>query len=775
MRRAVAFLSAIVLATLATPLAARADAAHSDADASNVTGSQTAAATARGPSPTVSVSIDSVTPQVPQPTYQLHTLRVELTVQNLTDQPLHQVGIVGLRAESYAVRSVDGLERVIAHPPTTGLPVPSTRPVTVSLGPAGSATAIAPVQFETTVGLPTTAGFCLCDPHALVPLLLQARDPADHVLGSTAAFVPSFYPQPAKISVGWVWPLIDRPHRLTRTGDFLDDDLATSIATGRLARCLAVLEQIAPHVPVTVVIDPELLDELQIMATTQYRYFDSANKLVPGSGSAAARQWLARLQKVLQNNPSVTVALTPPADPDVESLATAGLSWTNALPTAMQQRVSAALGGLSASTDFAWPPSDVIGRSALSALYGSGYRSLLLSSTAVRHDTGPAGLPVTLAQLPNAKHPVNVALTSPLLQSNAAAAMTLDHPGQNLSTLLARITARLVQRPNSTGQTVVLAAPRYVDPAVPQAVTAIRDTSHSAITTPANVLDLLSTATPGADGTGPRALRDQLAPPAAGSAPVGLPPANLHIAHGSSTRLASLRSMFRDSTAALDRLAGLQSAVQRIESAAWRARVGVGGRPAGAALARELRDQVHGLVRGVHIITPPSRSYTLASTNSPLLVTVENDLNYPASVQVSIRTVNGVPGLDAGLSDVQDVQPHSKALLHVPTQVQRSGRIQVRAVLLTPTGDQLGAPVPLTVNSTALGTIGVVITFVAGAVLVLALLVRLVRRLILRRRRPPTATPWLDDDPDRPAPTQPAGRGGSSRTPATVPPPPATP
>jgi hypothetical protein len=53
----------------------------------------------------------------------------------------------------------------------------------------------------------------------------------------------------------------------------------------------------------------------------------------------------------------------------------------------------------------------------------------------------------------------------------------------------------------------------------------------------------------------------------------------------------------------------------------------------------------------------------------------------------------------------------------------------VQAALFTPNNFQLGVAVNLSVHSTALGTIGLIITIVAGAVLVLALLVRLIRRL----------------------------------------------
>jgi hypothetical protein len=56
-------------------------------------------------------------------------------------------------------------------------------------------------------------------------------------------------------------------------------------------------------------------------------------------------------------------------------------------------------------------------------------------------------------------------------------------------------------------------------------------------------------------------------------------------------------------------------------------------------------------------------------------------------------------------------------------------------MLRAPDGSQLGEPLQVSVNSTALGAIGVIMTAVASAVLVLALLIRMLRRLRSYPRR----------------------------------------
>jgi hypothetical protein len=104
---------------------------------------------------------------------------------------------------------------------------------------------------------------------------------------------------------------------------------------------------------------------------------------------------------------------------------------------------------------------------------------------------------------------------------------------------------------------------------------------------------------------------------------------------------------------------------------------------------------------------------------------------------VQVTSVNSVPGFRASPVQRETIAPNTKVILHVPTRVERTGRFEVQAVLLTPSAAQIGNPVFVSVRSTALGAIGVIITIVAAVVLALALLVRLIRRM--RRRRPPVA------------------------------------
>ena len=129
--------------------------------------------------------------------------------------------------------------------------------------------------------IPDDAGLCICQ-NRIYPLYftVHATDPngADLVIGAGQTYIPAFgesKPQPVQVS--WVWPIIDRPHRLIGDGVFTDDELAASIDGGRLDRVLAVVETAGPLVPMTLVVDPDLIDELAVMSAGPYQYSPAAN------------------------------------------------------------------------------------------------------------------------------------------------------------------------------------------------------------------------------------------------------------------------------------------------------------------------------------------------------------------------------------------------------------------------------------------------------------------------------------------------------------------
>jgi hypothetical protein len=112
------------------------------------------------------------------------------------------------------------------------------------------------------------------------------------------------------------------------------------------------------------------------------------------------------------------------------------------------------------------------------------------------------------------------------------------------------------------------------------------------------------------------------------------------------------------------------------------------------------------------------------------LLTVENDL--PVSIDVRLD-LEQTAGLRTALVGVQQVPARSNRQVVVPAEVTRAGAFSIDARLSTPGGTPLGRPSTLQLQSTAFGTVTVALTVGAGAVLVLLVVRRVVRRLRVSR------------------------------------------
>ena len=162
-------------------------------------------------------------------------------------------------------------------------------------------------------------------------------------------------------------------------------------------------------------------------------------------------------------------------------------------------------------------------------------------------------------------------------------------------------------------------------------------------------------------------------------------------------------------------------------------------------------------VEGGVAIASAGNSYRLASSSSPLVLTVQNTL--PFDVALSVRITGGERvGLSTTDPGPQLIEAGSSQQIRIPTEVSRSGQFQVGAQLVTSTGATWGSPVVLAVESTAYGAFTVIMMIVAGGVLVLMVALRIVQRLRARRAR--LAAQAAADQPgqtvpDEPAPIQP--------------------
>ena len=620
--------------------------------------------------------------------------------------------------------------------------------------------------------LTTTTDALAIDRDGVYPVLLNLNgvgaDGERRRVGELTTYLvqPSVLPA-TPTSVAWLWPLVERTHR-DASGAFVDDGLTAEVAAGgRLDRALATVERLpgtvppeggdpAPVVPVTLAVDPALVEELQVMADGPYAVAGDADA---GSGSDEAAAWLQRLRAVAADHPVVAL---PYGDVDADSLTGAGLTSvvTRSLPgsaegTAQDDPDAPAAPptgapadgtagadilrevlGVDARTDLAWAVGGTLRPDTLDVLRGGGIQEVVLAPGGLTDGAAALGLEGPAAArttVPTEDGGVTALVADPALSDLAGGAARA--PGGSRAAeqrSIAELALLDLQPGGATAQqSVLVAPPREVD-ADPAGVSAMMAASAQ--------LPWLRPATVAELGDGPTTDTGELAPPADAG---GLEPAGLaDVAAAVSIRDQLASAVAGDPDTALARW---DAATARTTSAAWRAD------PAGfATAAADLRTTVGRLTEQVTLLSPANGTYSLASRDSPLVLTVSNEL--PFALRVQLRVQSRGNALSVGDLGNQVLGPEQRTTLQVPTQVRQSGRFGVVATLTTPDGAPLGDPVQLQVQSTAYGSISVIVTIGAAVLLGLLFLRRLVRYLLRRRRGTPG-----DEDGDLPGGPAPEG------------------
>jgi hypothetical protein len=595
----------------------------------------------------------------------------------------------------------------------------------------------------------------------------------------------------SRTTVAWLWPVTERPHRAA-TGAFADDGLATTIAAGgRLDRALAVLEDLPPGplpggpgtVPVTLAVDPALLEELALMAAGPYTV---GTGTAAGTGTADAAEFLERLRALAAVHPVVALSY---ADADADALVSVGLAGvlTRTLPgtaegTARQPVDSAGTAETSPAapapgpaggtgdppagntpaapvaatgagvalvrdvldvepvSDLAWPAGGSVRPDTLAVLQAGGVSGIVLAESALTHGdraVGDTGGSVAAARstLPTAGGELSVLVADGALAAVVRSAGD-DPDGARLAEQrylaeLGVLTDQLADEEPAAVQTVLVVPPRLVD-ADPEWASAM---ISATVTEPW----LAATSVPGL-AAGPAVDAGDLttADPAAAPAPdpddADAFARSRPLAQAGLAQVAATAAIRDDFAAAVvgdpaTVLAGYDAALARASSAAWRSNP-----PGFADAITDLTGTVTDLRDRVTLLAPADGTYSLASNDAPLVLTVQNDLPFAVDVRLDLRARANV-GLHADDVGVTRLEPQSRTTIQVPTQVRQSGGFTVTATLTTPAGGALGEPVQLQVKSTAYGTVTLAITIGAGALLGLLFLRRLVR-FLLRRRRP---------------------------------------
>ena len=188
----------------------------------------------------------------------------------------------------------------------------------------------------------------------------------------------------------------------------------------------------------------------------------------------------------------------------------------------------------------------------------------------------------------------------------------------------------------------------------------------------------------------------------------------------------------------------------------------------GRSILATTRATLTGLQSGVAIAG--GNSYLLASSASPLLITVRNDLPYVAEVRLVVIGGESV-GLTATDPGLQKIPAGRSQQFKIATEVVKAGKFPLNVQLRAANGAPWSAPVTITVSSSAYGTLTIVLIVVAGGALLLMVAIRIVQR-VRQRGRPgdpspdPTSNPA--DTPDvliRSAPPAPDSILGAANAP----------
>lgn len=557
------------------------------------------------------------------------------------------------------------------------------------------------------------------------PLMVNVNAAQNHFVarvGEAHTYLPYFAQRPAAPThVSWLWPIIDRPHRLAdRT--FRDDQLAGELAPGgRLARLVRI--GLSTTAQLTVVVDPNLLAEAAAMR--QPYHLESGRGVIEHPALPAAAQWLTQLGQ-LARRPNVTVVALPYGDPDLVGLENAGMGEKIATAYSQGQAVVAQYLGGTPTERLAWPPEGQLDDKTFYTLGAQGFAGIVLDSTALP-GTGSAGQGAVSA-LPAQGTTTRVLVSDHTL--DAIAGQSRFPTGARLAEqrFLAGLAMITVQSPNDA-RSVLIAPPRQWSVPTPYAGRLLGDTAAVPFAQPVSSQSLLSV--PPTTARGPLAYR----------AASALAPQQVAQIRGVVRELDGFREALSNA-AANALLTPYYQAAFATDSWSWQ------GRPRDAApFVGRLVAAVANLVGKVSIVVPEKGTYSLASSSSPLVLTVQNSLSVPVRVRIEL-TARGAAGFHAEPVNVTippSVPPNNtRVTVKVPTHVERSGEFSVLARVLTSNGEQLGQPVPLKVRSTAYGTITLAITGGAFALLLLLVARRLYRRFTASRQRPsiePTGRP----------------------------------
>ena len=716
-----------------------------------------AAAGEPGATPFVRVRIDQVTPDVVTTTSP-PVVTVSGMVTNIGDRPVRDV-MVRLEhapavADSAALRtSLDGgtdqyqpaadfltvapeLQRGQEVGFTLSAPLRSLAKSSLGIEKPGIFPVLVNANGTPDYGAPAR----LDNARFLLPVVGVPPDPADDVNSAVA-------PDTSKpVWITMLWPLADRPRLSpgvpggTIPIRLVDDDLATSLATGgRLDILLSAAEVATSHDvdpdgavghALCLAVDPDLLVTVNAM-TGGYVVSNSPDGPAqlpgapthPGTGQAAATQWLNRLRALARR---ICVAPLPYAQADLDALQRVNDPGLSAIATNSVGGIVDRILDAPSTRGATLLPDGALTSRAVSLLSANDSTVAIAAGDLSAQDS-PDDTPASVDTAPRRLSPqvalapfdpaVGAALAgagnNPVVPTYLDSSLTVrvshDSDTARRQDALGSIFWHALQ-PDAAPRTQLLVPPATWNLQADDAqviLTALATTIHSGLAVP-------------------RPLPAVIAEAAARTEPPEQTGTD-----------GSPRGRFGDDVTAaiagqVGRLWGLTSALTTDE------RTGLTGVQYTAPLREDMlralsqsepADTRNGLAQqrlvvvgktindlfGAVTIVNPGGSYTLATEHSPLPLALHNGLAVPIRVRLQVDAPPGMTVTDVGETEL----PPGYLPLRVPIEVNFTQRVAVDVTLRTPDGMRLGEPVRLSVHSNAYGKVLFAITMSAAAVLVL--------------------------------------------------------
>lgn len=666
-----------------------------------VGGGAAGAAPASAAVPPATVSIDTLDPAVGTPGERLHVAgTVRVGAERLRDVTVH------LRLSRSPVNSRSELAGV-AEGRTTG----KDGPAVASQSVPGTVQAGETFGFDLGAELGSIAAL---DQFGVYVVGVDVSATQRGGSGSVA-IVRTFLPWlPSKqtfepTGFTWLWPLVAQPTRLA-DGTFASDALANQMTPGgRLSRLTDTGHQLGQEVPLTWVVDPDLLDSARAMSGPDGYTILRKGRETVGDGGPGVGAWLDGLRTATAT--SAVVGL-PYADPDLSALRRGRLTADVARSRDIGAQVATDVLGREVTSDVVWPADGFVDRPTLTLLRRSGVQVVVLDGqaqpTRLELNYTPSGRSSTST---GGGSLTTLVADSGLTTLLAGAGHQPLLAAQRFLAETAMITAEL---PSSGGDRVILVAPpRRWNP-------------------PLAFLDRLVAGVGQASwisGTGLDGMRTS--PPGEVERRAVRYPTEERRRELSKPYLTALQTqhssiaLFSAVLTAPDQLVpDLDKAVLRLESTWWRGR---------EDRVNRLSAETTNVAEQLGSIHVQPGSYTFGSKSGTIPLTIANGV--AQEVVVYLRLEPQQPRLRLEATKPITIGPNRKVQVPVKASAVAGGTVIINATLHTRGGSALSPqPVQLRIRITQYGTVALAITGAAAGVLVLMALARLVRRAVAARR-----------------------------------------